>query len=112
VPLDQQCRVGEPPSEAESGLAASAGKQLRGECLRHCHVYDIVRLQYVELRSALSGRGNYVLVPAFSRHSVPYQTQATAAPEKKDAIDIVHSTTDIVNFILYSPPDAEHKTHV
>jgi len=48
------------------------------------NVFDIVRLQYVELRSALSGRGNYTLVPAFSRHLVPYQTWASAAAEKKD----------------------------
>lgn len=48
------------------------------------NVYDLVRLQYIELRSALSGRGNYTLVPAFSRHPVPYQTWATAAPDKKD----------------------------
>jgi len=47
------------------------------------NVYDIWLL-YVELRSALSGRGNYTLVPAFSRHLVPYQTWATAAAEKKD----------------------------
>jgi len=48
------------------------------------NVYDIVRLQYVELRSALTGRGNYTLAPAFSRHLVPYQTWSTAEPEKKD----------------------------
>jgi len=47
------------------------------------NVYDIWLL-YVELRSALSGRGNYTLVPAFSRHLVPYQTWASAAAEKKD----------------------------
>jgi len=34
------------------------------------NVYNIVPLQYIEMRSALSGRGNYTLVPAFSRRLV------------------------------------------
>jgi len=36
APLDEQQRgVGEPPSEAEGRLAATASKQLRGQRVRH-----------------------------------------------------------------------------
>ena len=47
------------------------------------NVYDLVKLQSVELKSALTGRGNFTLVSAFSRHVVPYQVWATVSEEKK-----------------------------
>jgi len=35
-------------------------------------VHDIVRVQYSDVRRALYGHGNFVLTPAFSSHTVPY----------------------------------------
>jgi len=50
------------------------------------NVFDIVRLQFVDLRGALSGRGNYLLSPAFGKHSVPYQVWSTSTDERKDEL--------------------------
>jgi len=36
------------------------------------NVKDIVRVQYGDVRRALYGQGNFVLAPAFSRHTAPY----------------------------------------
>jgi len=46
------------------------------------NIYDLVKLQCVELRSALTGRNNFTLVTAFSRHAVPYQVWATVSEER------------------------------
>ena len=60
-------------------------------CNYRCHsiienVYDVVKLQYLDLRAALTGRGNFVLIPTMSRHQVPYQIWSTTSTECKDQL--------------------------
>ena len=50
------------------------------------NIYDMVKLSFVDPRSALSGQGNYVLVPAMSRHQVPYAVWSTATDERKNVL--------------------------
>jgi len=52
------------------------------------NVHDIVRVQTLNLRAALTGRGNFALAvaAAFGRHTVPYHVWATATEERKAAL--------------------------
>lgn len=50
------------------------------------NVHDIVRVQTLDLRAALTGRGNFALASAFGRHTVPYHVWATATEERKAAL--------------------------
>ena len=40
----------------------------------------------MDLRAALTGRGNFSLVPGMSQHSVPLQVWATATEERKEQL--------------------------
>ena len=50
------------------------------------NIYDMVKLSFVDLRSAFSGQGIYVLVPAMSRHQVPHAVWSTATDERKSVL--------------------------
>jgi len=50
------------------------------------NVQDIVRVQYADVRRALYGQGNFVLAPAFSRHTVPYTVWSTSDEAQKDRL--------------------------
>jgi len=50
------------------------------------NIYDMVKLSFVNLRSALSGQGNYILIPAMSRLQVPYAVWSTAMDECKNVL--------------------------
>jgi hypothetical protein len=50
--------------------------------------YDVVRLRFIDLRSALTGRGSYTVVPALQRHVVPNREwSALSAEQKADKFD-------------------------
>ena len=48
------------------------------------NVCDVVRVQYSDARRALCGQGNFVLAPAFSRHSVTYLKWTGLDDKQKD----------------------------
>jgi len=43
------------------------------------NVYDMVKLQYIDLKAALTGKGNFTLVPTMSRHVVPNHVWSTVS---------------------------------
>jgi len=50
------------------------------------NVYDIVRVQYINVRRALYGQGNYALAPTLSRHSVTYRVWQGDDDKRKEEL--------------------------
>jgi len=47
------------------------------------NIHDMVKLSFVDLRSSLCGQGNFVLIPAMSRHLVPYTVWSVTTADRK-----------------------------
>jgi len=48
------------------------------------NINDLVKLQFLDLRAALHGEGNFVLVPSMSRHLVASAIWSTSSTEWKE----------------------------
>ena len=47
------------------------------------HIYDLVRLQYEDVRRAMFGQGDFQLAPQFARHYVPLSQWTSLSAEKQ-----------------------------
>ena len=50
------------------------------------HLYDLVCMQYNELRYAMSGQGDFQLPQPFAKHYVPGTQWLNASQERKDRL--------------------------
>jgi len=50
------------------------------------NVHDIVKLQLVNLRAALTAQGDFTVVSAYSKHTLPYHVWSVLTSERKDSL--------------------------
>jgi len=50
------------------------------------NIHDVVKLQMTDLRAALTGQGNFCIVGAFTKHTLPYHVWSVLTEERKASL--------------------------